>query len=91
MGYDCGDSLPFDFEPNGIQFGSESKGNLSPRSSYSLQFERKLIFFSVGTYVVRYVVGTGWRCGLTCEPEIKNIRVSQLKVKVQQNYNTNCK
>ena len=28
MGYDRGDSFPFDFEPNGIQFGSKSKGKL---------------------------------------------------------------
>ena len=27
MGYDRGDSIPFDFEPNGIPFGSKSKGN----------------------------------------------------------------
>ena len=28
MGYDRGDSFPFDFEPNGIPFGSENrKGN----------------------------------------------------------------
>ena len=40
MGYDRGDSLPFDFEPNGIQFGSKSKGKLSPRS-YPFQWERK--------------------------------------------------
>jgi len=26
MGYDRGDSFPFDFEPNGIPFGSKSKG-----------------------------------------------------------------
>ena len=26
MGYDRGDSIPFDFEPNGIPFGSKSKG-----------------------------------------------------------------
>ena len=32
MGYDCGDSFPFDFEANGIPFGSKSKGELSPRS-----------------------------------------------------------
>ena len=25
MGYDCGDSFPFDFEPNGIPFGSENR------------------------------------------------------------------
>jgi len=27
MGHDRGESLPFDFEPNGIPFGSKSKGN----------------------------------------------------------------
>ena len=31
MGYDRGDSFPFDFEPDGIPFDSKSKGNLSPR------------------------------------------------------------
>ena len=40
MGYDRGDSFPFDFEPNGIQFGSKSNVKLSPRS-YSIQCERK--------------------------------------------------
>ena len=40
MRYDRGDSFPFDFEPNGIPFGSKSKGQLSPRS-YPIQFERK--------------------------------------------------
>jgi len=27
MGSDCGDSFPFDFEPNGITFDSKSKEN----------------------------------------------------------------
>ena len=40
MGYDRGDSFPFDFEPNGIPFDSKSKGKLSPRS-YPIQYERK--------------------------------------------------
>ena len=40
MGYDRGDSFPFDFEPNEIPFGSKSKGNLSHRS-YPIQCERK--------------------------------------------------
>ena len=40
MGYDHGDSFPFDFEPNGITFGSKSKGKLSSRS-YPIQFEIK--------------------------------------------------
>ena len=30
MGYDRGDSFPFDFEGNGIPFGSKLKGKLSP-------------------------------------------------------------
>ena len=40
MGYDRGDSLPFNFEPNGTPFGLKSKGKLSPRP-YPIQFERK--------------------------------------------------
>ena len=40
MGYDRGDSFPFDFEPNGNPFGSKSKGKLSPRS-YPIECERK--------------------------------------------------
>ena len=40
MGYDSGDSFPFDFEPNVNPFGSKSKRKLSPRS-YPLQCERK--------------------------------------------------
>ena len=40
MGYDRGDSFPFDFEPNGIPFGSKWKGKLSPRS-YPIHCERK--------------------------------------------------
>ena len=39
MGYDRGDSFPFDFEPNGFPFGLKSKGKLSPWS-YPIQFER---------------------------------------------------
>ena len=37
MGYD---SFPFDFEPNGIPFGSKLNGKLSPRS-YPIQYDRK--------------------------------------------------
>ena len=40
--YELGNSFPFDFEPNRIQFGSKLKGNLSPQS-YSIQLERKWI------------------------------------------------
>ena len=48
MGYDRGDSFPFDFEPNGIPFGSKLKGKLSLQS-YPIQYERKRksSFFSV--------------------------------------------
>ena len=49
MGYDRGDSFPFDFEPNGLSFGLKSKGKLSPRS-YPIQRERKwkYSFLSLG-------------------------------------------
>ena len=40
MGYDRGDSFPFDFEPNGNVLGSKSIGKPSPRS-YPIQCERK--------------------------------------------------
>ena len=40
MGYDRGDSFPFDFEPDGIPFSSKSKGKLSPQP-YPIQCERK--------------------------------------------------
>ena len=50
MGYDRGDNFPFYFEPNGIPFGSKSKGKLSQRS-YPIQFERKYSFFSKGNTI----------------------------------------
>ena len=40
MGYDRGDNFPFDFESNGLPFGSKSKGKISPQS-YPIQCERK--------------------------------------------------
>ena len=40
MGYDRGNSFPFDFEPNGIPFGSKLKGELS-RRSYPIKFGKK--------------------------------------------------
>ena len=40
MGYDRDDSFPFYFEPNGIPFGSKSKGKLLP-CSCPIQCERK--------------------------------------------------
>ena len=39
MESDRGNSSPYEFEPNGIPFGSKSKGELSQRS-YSIEFER---------------------------------------------------
>ena len=65
MGYDRGDCLRFDFEPNGIPFGSKSKGKLSPRS-YPIQCERKCkySFFSVGDgnlFLPIYILTNGAR------------------------------
>ena len=45
MGYDRGDSFPFDFEPN----GSKSKGKLSPRP-YPIQCERKWKYSFLSVY-----------------------------------------
>ena len=52
MGYDSGDSFPFDFVPNGILFGSKSKGQLSPQS-YPIQCERKWKYSFLSVYVMR--------------------------------------
>ena len=48
MGYDRGNSFHFEFQPNGIQFGSKSKIKLSPRS-YSNHCEsiQKFVFLNV--------------------------------------------
>ena len=43
MGYNRGDSFTFNFEPNGIQFSSKSKGKLSP----TVMKENGNIVFSV--------------------------------------------
>ena len=60
MGYDRGDSFPFDFEPNGIPFSSKSKGKLSPRS-YPIQCERKgNIVFSVYSHESVYSQKQQW-------------------------------
>ena len=40
MGYEHGDNFSFDSEPNGFPFGSNSKGKLSPRSSF-IELQRK--------------------------------------------------
>ena len=39
-GYNHGDRFPFNFEPNGLPFGSKSKGKL-PTQPYPIRFERK--------------------------------------------------
>ena len=58
MGYDQGDSFPFDFEPNEITFGLKSNGKLSPRS-YPIQCERKWKYsiLSVGIEATALKVG----------------------------------
>ena len=58
MGYDCGDSFPFDFEPKGIPFGSKSKGKLSPRS-YPIQCERKWKHSFLSAYLLLHIHYTG--------------------------------
>ena len=40
MGYDRGDSFPFDFEPNEVPFASKLKGKMSP-GSCPIQFKNK--------------------------------------------------
>ena len=57
MRYDRGDSFTFDLEPYGNQFGSKSKGKLSPRS-YPIQCERnwKYSFLSaIVTEIATYI------------------------------------
>ena len=46
MGYDRGDSFPFDFGPNGFPFGSKSKVKLSPRSyiPFNVKGNENLVF-----------------------------------------------
>ena len=61
MGYDNGDSFPFDFEPNGIPFGSKSKGKLSPRS-YPIQYERKWKYSFLSVETKRYMLNVNETC-----------------------------
>ena len=58
MGYNRSDSFSFDFEPNGVPFGSKSKGKLLLRS-YPIQFERKCksSFLSVGLVLKCSILG----------------------------------
>ena len=54
MGYDRGDSFPFDFEPNGVPFGSKLKGKLSPRS-YPIQFEKKWKYSFLSVHQMSFI------------------------------------
>ena len=72
MGYDRDKSLPFDFEPNGILFGSKSLGKLSPRS-YTIHSKRKwkYSFVSVGEkYTLRNWMHNAYHRG--CPGDYKN-------------------
>ena len=61
MGYDRDDSFSFDFESNGIPFGSKSKEKLSPRP-FPIEFERKwnTSFLSVNNFIMRQVFFFAW-------------------------------
>ena len=61
MGYDPGDSLPFNFEPNGNSFDPKSKGKLSPRS-YPIQYERKWNYSFLSVFADKH------NDGLSSEP-----------------------
>ena len=65
MGYDRGDSFPFDFVPNGISLGSKSRGKLSPRT-HNILFERKwkssFLIALPSTRIVYSAVGTRRHC-----------------------------
>ena len=64
MGYDCDDSFSLDFETNGIPFGSELKGKLSPRS-YPIQYERKWKYSFLSVWLIgRDVIGGDWKIEL---------------------------
>ena len=56
MGYDRGDWFPFDFEPNGIPFGSKLKGKLSPRS-YPIQCKTKWKYSFLSADMTRAYLG----------------------------------
>ena len=62
MGYDHGDSFPFDFEPNGIPFGSKSKGKLSPWS-YPIQCDRNWKYSFISVSLSRQGRKAVWKLG----------------------------
>ena len=51
MGYDRGDSFPFDFEPNGILFSSKSKGRLSPLEWHERKSSCKSVMYIIETFL----------------------------------------
>ena len=66
MGYERGDSFPFDFETNGVPFGSKAKGKLSPWS-YPIQCEWKWKYSSLRVvFPVRIIKGTTAEYKLAC-------------------------
>ena len=80
MGYDRGDSFPFDFEQNGIQFCSKLKGKLSLRS-YPIQCERKWKHSSSSLSVIIMTSGIALiNKGTAYE---QNIREGEEKKKIQ--------
>ena len=76
MGYDRGDSFSFDFETNGIPFGSKSRGKLSPRS-YPIQFKRKwnTSFLSVSFFTDMAANVASDNSSFNSTPELKEVRV----------------
>ena len=76
MGYDRGDSFPFDFELIGIPFGSKLKGKLSPRS-YPIQCERK----RKNSFLSVQINGAAVDAGLTEQIKLTLTRVHDLLLK----------
>ena len=88
MGYGCGDSFPFDFEPNEIPFGSKLIGKLSPQL-YPTRFEKKwkhsflsvrlipAVFFVAGMlFPVANVGNDGWMLFIIPRLLVKRIQIS---------------
>ena len=55
MGYGCGDSLPFDFESNGIPFGSENRKENCQRDHmpFNLKGNANIVFSRVCYGIMR--------------------------------------
>ena len=65
MGHDHGDSFPFDYEPNGIPFGSKSKEKLTPQS-YPIQFENKLKYSFLSVKISHPLAVTSLQLVILC-------------------------